>query len=72
MKTELWDKIDVQVVKLAGGFFAQCGAHQGQDNRSALAAARKAAAGYYGVPETRIELDVESGFIVASLKGGAA
>jgi sarcosine oxidase gamma subunit len=68
-------RIDVQFRRVPGGFAATCGTKTATSFRSALYAARAAAAAFFGVSEGRIEIEVEGPCITASVKpatGGAA
>ena len=67
--------IDVQLRRHAGSVIAQIGTHTVARDHSALGAVRACAAKHYGVPESRIHIDIDGPCITASLKpltGGAA
>ena len=67
--------IDVQLRRYAGSVIAQIGTHTVARDHSALSAVRACAAKHYGVPESRIDIDIDGPCITASLKlanaGGA-
>ena len=75
MSAATLQQIDVQVRRVTGGWAAQCGQKKATSFRSALVAARAAAAAYFATGEARVTITVDGPCITASLKpatGGAA
>lgn len=64
--------IDVQLRRHAGSVIAQIGTHTVARDNSALGAVRACAARHYGVPESRIDIEIDGPCITASLKPASA